>query len=367
LGYLNRGNSELKPSPQTPPHYPPTRTNMSEALIQPVNDISMDDDDSSEEETVSTTEELQLHLNTKFGVGLHHPAGFVERTDSGTCHMLLLILAPKESGIALPNCNLVTRTGVARLLRDAFQLTVGAIYQPTPSTRAWTFPVGSDDANRLRAGVFRLAPNLGFVLFATYGAPTKKAWTFVAPVTENVNLSDLRNAVRALAMVKAADKPKRVTTHDDMFTEKALVRVTWEDLDLTEDAPKDVINIIRRCYVRTFRIPGSLTTFELRSLPPCSFCGFLSHFLDSCTYAASLATAPLLELTAPPNKVSTTTPVAGPAKAPREKAVKKAKGKKAKEDTPPRVSEKAKGKQKEVKAPPKAIEVFTTPNAKGEN
>jgi hypothetical protein len=320
---------------------------MSHLSPPPADDCSMnaDNDSSDEEETASTTVDLQKHLDNKFGVGLHHPAGFVERNDTGRCHMLLLILAPRDMGVSLPNCNLATRTGVAKLLRDAFQLTVGTLYQYSSSARAWTFPVDGDDADRLRAGVFRLSPNLGFALFSTYGAPTKKAWAFVTPVTENVDLSEMKKAIRALSTVKTADTPKRVQTREGLFTEKALVRVQWEPVDLTDAAQPSTINILRGCYVRSFHIAGSMVTYELRSLPPCSFCGFLNHFVDACPYPQSLSTAPLLELTAP-IETATSTLAAGPAKAPKEPKTKKTKGKTAKEDPPK--SDKAKGKRKAV-------------------
>jgi len=316
------------------------------------------DDSSSDEERGKTTAELQKHLDNKFGAGLHHPAGFVERTDSGECHMLLLILAPKETGVSLPGRNLTTRTGIVKLLHDAFGLTIQSIYQPTNNPRAWTFPIDSDGADRLRAGVFRLAPNLGFSLFSTYGSPPKKAWTYVTPITANVALDDMRKAIRGLPTVKSADLPKRVKTREGILTEKAVVRVAWNDIDLEDNVTQNILNIIRGCYVRSFRVPGSLVTYELRSLPPCSCCGFLNHFVDACPYPASIASAPLLELTAPVDHPPPSALVAGPAKAPREKkTVKKPTDKKAKNDAPKGAPEKAKGKQKETVELPKADKV----------
>lgn len=320
---------------------------MSVSSQQPADDVAMDEN-SSDEETTPTSAALQKHLDTVFGAGIHHPAGLVERKDDGSCHMLLVILASeKAGGVALPGCNLATRTGIVKLLRDAFGLQVTTLYQPTNSTRAWVFPVDSEDADRLRAGIFRLAPNLGFSLFSTYGAPPKKTWTYVTPVTDNVDLDDMRKAIKALPTVRLADKPKRVTTREGITTEKVLARVQFVEIDLAADGiPPPLLGVLRGCYVRSFRVPGSLTNFELRSLPPCSVCGFLNHFVDACPYTASLATAPLLELTAPTENAPTSSNVAGPAKAPREAKPKKTKGKKGKKDVPTGMSEKAQGKQK---------------------
>ena len=321
---------------------------------------AMDADVSSDEEgTITTTAALQKHLDAKFGVAVHHPAGFVERTDHGLTHMLILILASREAGgVALPGYNLSTRAGIANLLRDAFRLKVRALYQPTSNTRAWTFPVNSDEADKLRSGVYRLAPNLGFVILATYGAPPKKTWAYVTPLTDNMDLDDVRKQIRTLSTVRAVDKLKRVETRDGLVTEKAATRIQWADLDLSEPIPQSVLGILRGCYVRTFRVPGSLTNLELRSLPPCVICGFTNHFYDACAYPANLASAPLLELSAPVNPDSTPADIAGPAKAPREpKLKKKSKSKKAKDDAPAGMSEKAKGKRRERAETPKTPKV----------
>jgi len=192
----------------------------------------------------------------------------------------------------------MTRAVALALLYDAFGVSLTAIYQPTNSAKAWIIPVDDKTASQLRPGVYRLTPDYGFVLKATYPTAPRKKLAYVSPVTSNVSFLQLSKGIMTVPMVQAAEGFFRVKTKEGTLTEKVGLKVKWKKLELGEDGsvPPNMLGFIKGYYTQTFFIEGKDVPYELRSFPPCSYCGYTNHLNHTCPWPEKVAKAPLIEL-----------------------------------------------------------------------
>jgi len=287
--------------------------------------------------------DFNKELLKKFGGSFGHPGGHTE--NGTTCHLLLTFIARKDMGGNQGRLT-ASRVGVAELLEEAFGVKVKTIYQPLNNFKAWMFPVTREDADKLRQGVFRLAPDFGFRIWATYPDAPKRMWAYAEAITENVSMEQLALGVRSIPRLEGVERLQRVSSQG-LLTERVKMKVKWADVDLTKEMTTDVLGIIKGYWTRTFVIAGETVRHELHPFIPCLFCGFVNHFFDACPWLAQVEKAPLIQLRSFADPES---PKLAPAPSPatvKEPTERKRKSKKAASATSKGVKEKAPEKRKE--------------------